>query len=591
MYILGISCYYHDSAACLLKDGQLAAAAQEERFTRIKHDLSFPVKAIKFCFEHEGIKEKDIDLVVFHEKPFVKFERIIKTIVSTYPGSYGLFREVAINWLKDKLWIKATICEALNIEGQKVLFSGHHFSHAAGSFFSSPFKEAALLTVDGVGEWGTTTFGTARADWDGKGRNEIRIFKQIDFPHSIGLLYSAFTAFLGFKVNNGEYKVMGMSAFGEPKYTDKVYKLIKTSPDASFRLNMEYFTYHYSTSKSYSDKFVKLFGKPRRPESRFAPDKGLAFDGPPVTDDEVEESKFYADIAASIQKVTEDILIKMANRLYHETKLKKLCMAGGVALNCVANYRILNETPFEEIYVQPAAGDNGCALGAALYVWHCFLGKPRKFVLDHAYWGKSYANDDIKGFLRGNNIKYKEFDAESGLLDYVIEAIADQKIVGWFQGRSEWGPRALGNRSILADPRNPKMKDTINVKIKFRELFRPFAPSVLYEHLGMIFDINGINRDYPFRFMLYTLPVKHGLIPAATHVDGTSRIQVVYKDTNPLYHRLIERFNEKTHVPALVNTSFNLKGEPIVDSPQDAYSTFERSGIDCLVLGNFVIEK
>ena len=591
MYILGISCYYHDSAACLLKDGRLAAAAQEERFTRVKHDPSFPINAIRFCLEHEGIGEKNIDLVVFHEKPFVKFERIIRTIVSTYPRSYGLFREVAINWLKDKLWIKATICEMLNIEGKKVLFSGHHFSHAAGSFFSSPFKEAALLTVDGVGEWGTTTLGIAKADWEGKGGNEIRILSQIDFPHSIGLLYSAFTAFLGFKVNNGEYIVMGMSAFGEPKYTDKVYKLIKMNPDASFRLNMEYFTYHYSTKHSYSDKFVRLFGEPRRPDSRFAPDKDLAFDGPPVTDDEVESSKFYADIAASIQKVTEDILIKMANHLYRKTKLKKLCMAGGVALNCVANYRILNETPFEEIYVQPAAGDNGCALGAALYVWHCLLGKPRKFVLDHAYWGKDYVSGDIKDFLRSNNISYKEFDAENRLLDYVAEAIAGQKIVGWFQGRSEWGPRALGNRSILADPRNPKMKDTINVKIKFRELFRPFAPSVLYEHLDRIFDIDGIKREYPFRFMLYTLPVKHGLIPAATHVDGTSRIQAVYKDTNPLYYKLIERFNKKTHVPALVNTSFNLKGEPIVDSPQDAYSTFKRSGIDCLVLGNFVIEK
>jgi carbamoyltransferase len=592
MYILGISCYYHDSAACLIKDGQLIAAAEEERFTRIKHDFSFPYNAIKFCLEYEGIEGRDLDWVVFHEKPFLKFERIIKTILSTCPKSYKVFSEVALNWLKDKLWVKATIAEFLNISENKILFSEHHLSHAASAFFCSPFKKAAILTCDGVGEWATTTLGMGWADWGGNSKNEIKILEEIKFPHSLGLLYSVFTAFLGFKINEGEYKVMGLSSFGEPKYVDRVYELIKVNSNGSIKLNMKYFSYHYSTKHSYNKNFIKLFGKPRKLENRFIIDKNyFIYDNSPITDEEIKDNRRFADIAASIQKVTEEILIKVANYLYQKTKLKKLCMAGGVALNCVANYKILRETSFEEIFIQPSAGDSGAALGAALYVWHCLLNKPRKFILNHAYWGKDYSCKEIKNFLDREGIKYKEYNNEDSLADYVVDALTNQKIIGWFQDRFEWGPRALGNRSILADPSNPMMKDIINLKIKFREPFRPFAPSILYEYTDSIFEIEEIKNQYPFRFMLYTVPIKNNFIPAATHIDNTSRIHIIHRDTNFLYYRVVEKFYKKTGVPAVLNTSFNLKGEPIVNSPFDAYNTFKQSGIDILVLENFVIEK
>lgn len=592
MYILGISCYYHDSAASLLRDGDLVCAAEEERFTRVKHDFSFPYNAIKCCLEHAGIEKEELDFVVFHEKPFLKFERIIKTIFSTYPESCRLFNEVAINWLKDKLWIKSTISEFLNISEDKILFSAHHLSHAASAFFCSPFKEAAILTVDGVGEWATTTLGTGKADWEGGGKNEIKILEEIRFPHSLGLLYSVFTAFLGFKINNGEHKVMGMSAFGKPKYADRIYELMKINPDGSFRLNMEYLSYHYSTKYSFNEKFIKLFGAPRKPGNLFAVDKNSSiYDATKITDEEIKENRRFADIAASIQKVTEDSLIKIASYLYKRTGLKKLCMAGGVALNCAANYKILKETPFDEVFIQPAAGDSGCSLGAALYVWHCLFNKPRKFVLNHTYWGKSYSGNEVRDFLNGKKLNYREFDNEDKLIGHVVDALIDQKIVGWFQGRFEWGPRALGNRSILADPRNPGMKDKVNARIKFREAFRPFAPSVLYEYTGAVFDEERFKEQHPFRFMLYTVPVKHNLFPAASHVDNTSRVQIVYRETNPLYHKLIENFYAKTGVPALLNTSFNLKGEPIVGGISDAYNTFNKSEMDMLVLDNFVIDK
>lgn len=591
MYILGISCYYHDSAATLLKDGELVAAAEEERFTRIKHDFSFPYNAIRFCLEYGGIKGEDLDFAVFHEKPFLKFERIIKTILSTYPKSCNIFSKVAINWLKDKLWIKATIAEFLNIPEDKILFSEHHLSHAASAFFCSPFKEAAILTCDGVGEWATTTLGIGKANWDGSCKNEIKILEEIRFPHSLGLLYSVFTAFLGFKINEGEYKVMGMSAFGKPKYVDRIYELIKVNPDGSFKLNMRYFSYHYSTRYSFNENFIKLFGKPRKPEARFVVDKNsFIYDNSPITDEEIKGNRRFADIAASIQKVTEDTLIKIANYLYQKTGLKKLCMAGGVALNCVANYKILKETPFEEIFIQPAAGDSGCSLGAALYVWHCLLNKQRKFILNHAYWGKSYPHNEVKDFLDREGISYKEFN-EKDLIDYIADALIAQKIVGWSQGRFEWGPRALGNRSILADPRNPKMRDIVNLKIKFREPFRPFAPSVLCDFSDLLFDIEAIKNQYPFKFMLYTIPIKNSFVPAVTHIDKTSRIQLIDGDTNILYHRLIKKFYEKTGIPAVLNTSFNLKGEPIVNSPFDAWNTFRRSGMDMLVMEKFIVEK
>jgi carbamoyltransferase len=588
MYILGISCYYHDSAACLLKEGELIAAAQEERFTGIKHDFSFPYNAIRFCLEYGHIEAKNLHFVVFHEDPFLKLERIIKTVFSTYPKSYKLFNEVAKNWLKDKLWIKATIEESLDISKDKILFCKHHLSHAASSFFCSPFKQAAVLTCDGVGEWATTTLGAGTANWGGTNKNGIKMLGETRFPHSLGLLYSVFTAFLGFKINNGEYKVMGMSSFGEPKYTDKIYQLIKVKPDGSFKLDLSYFSFHYSTTSSFNQKFITLFGKPRSPDARFVLDKCDSNDT--VTPKEIKENQRFADIAASIQKVSEDILIKIANYLYQKTKLNKLCLAGGVALNCVVNYRLLKETPFNDIFIQPNAGDGGGALGAALYGWHALLDKPRGFVLNHSYWGKEYDSGQIKNFLQKQGVSYEEFN-EDDLINYVVKSLIDQKIVGWFQGRAEWGPRALGHRSILADPRDRKMKDKVNLSIKFREPFRPFAASVLYEHAGALFASDDIKDQSPFRFMLYALPLANNLIPAAAHIDGTSRPQFVRQDSVRLFHKLINKFFQKTGIPAILDTSFNLKGRPIVNSPAEAYDTFNKSGMDLLVMDKFLVRK
>ncbi|MDP2927239.1 MAG: carbamoyltransferase C-terminal domain-containing protein, partial [Candidatus Omnitrophota bacterium] len=439
----------------------------------------------------------------------------------------------------------------------------------------------------------STARGCGKADWDGLGANQIKLFEEIKFPHSLGLLYSVFTAFLGFEINEGEYKVMGMSAFGEPKYTDKIYELIKVNADGSFRLNMKYFAYHHNPKRSFNKRFVKLFGKPKNPKSRFVTTKTSLYDYKVVpTDEEIRTNQYYADVAASIQKVTEDILVRIANNLYQKTGQKKLCLAGGVALNCLANSRILKETPFDEIFIQPAAGDSGSAMGAALYVYHCLLGKPRKFILKHAYWGKEYTEKEIEAFLVDSGISYQFIDDENRLIESVADALADGKVIGWFQGRGEWGPRALGNRSILADPRDERMKDIVNIKIKFREPFRPFAPTVLADKAEELFELDGHSRQYPFKFMLYTVTVKKkDLIPAVTHIDGTSRIQIIDLQQNPLYYKLIERFYQKTKVAALLNTSFNLKGEPIVNSPQDAFNTFTKSGMDMLVLGKFILTK
>lgn len=586
MYILGISCYFHDAAACLLKDGEVVAASEEERFTRIKHDSSFPVSAIRFCLERAGIKEQDLDFVVFNEKPFLKFERILKTIFSTWPFSSSLFREAIVNWIGGKLWIKTLIEEKTGVAPEKILFCEHHLSHAASAFFCSPYPEAAILTCDGVGEQATTTLGFGRA-------GEITLFDEIRFPHSLGLLYSAFTAFLGFEVNEGEYKVMGMAAFGEPKYTDKVYRLIQVVEDGSFRLDMGYFSYHYSPARSFNENFIRLFGKPRDPGSRFVTAKSSVYDDPvPVTEEEMSRSQYYADVAASIQKVTEDVLVKIANNLYLKTGQKKLCFAGGVALNCVANWQILNKTPFEEVFIQPAGGDSGGAMGAALYVYHSHLKHARKFVLSHAYWGKEYSDSEIKRFLEDKGASFRYFENEKELLGYVAQALFSQKVVGWFQGRAEWGPRALGHRSILADPRHVEMKDIVNIKIKFREPFRPFAPSVLEDHAPEYFDLGKSRHQHPLKFMLYTVPAKKkDAIPAAIHVDGSSRLQAVGRETNPRFYALIEKFYGLSGVPVLLNTSFNLKGEPIVETPEDAFNTFFRCGLDVLVLGNYVLEK
>jgi carbamoyltransferase len=591
MNILGISCFFHDAAAALLRDGELIAAAEEERFTRKKHDYSFPLNAIDFCLRTGGIRGEDLDLVVFFEKPFVKFERILLSSMQTFPGSRQVFQESMISWLTDKLWIKSLIKQRVRVPEAKILFSDHHLSHAASAFFCSPFDEAAILTVDGVGEWATATYGIGRG-------TDIKVLREIRFPHSLGLLYSAFTAFLGFEVNEGEYKVMGMAPFGKPRFVDQVWKLIRQDADGSFRLDMDYFSFHRSAHSTYNARFTDLFGAPRDPKAHFfTPSSGYpSYFGAKPTDYDTlaRANQHYADIAASIQVVTEEVLLKMATSLHRETGLTRLCMAGGVALNSVANGRILRETPFEELYIQPAAGDGGGAVGAALYGYHMVLGKPRQFVMRHAYWGQEYGAGEIDGFLRASNISHSRVENDDKLMARVVDLLQEGKVVGWFQGRFEWGPRALGNRSILADPRNPAMKDIVNTKIKFREPFRPFAPSVLVDRVTEFFDLREPHHHYPARYMLYVVDVKDGMrerIPAITHVDGTARLQTVDPETAPRYHRLIETFGDATGVPVVLNTSFNLKGEPIVNTPAEAFSTFSRSGMDALVLGHHVIEK
>ena len=591
MNILGISCYYHDSAAVLLRDGQLIAAAEEERFSRVKHDFGFPHLAIQFCLESGGIKGGDVDYAVFYEKPFRKFDRILMTVLQTYPLSYKVFRESMITWMIDKLWVGSKIAAELGIPRARVLFCEHHMSHAASAFLCSPFDEAAILTVDGVGEWVTGTWGVGRG-------NQIELRKQMVFPHSIGLLYSAFTAFLGFQVNEGEYKVMGMAPYGQPRYVDKVWKLIRQERDGSFSLDMDYFCFHHSTERTFNERFVELFGDPRPPKMLFfTTTSGFPayFGDPPGNFAELcKLNQHYADIAASIQQVTEEVLLSMAQQLHRETGLKKLCIAGGVGLNSVANQRILRETPFEELFIQPASGDGGGALGAALWADNMLLGNPRRFRMDHAYWGKEYSPSEIRSFLEENHIPYRLVEDDDRLMDQTVDRLQNGKVIGWFQGRFEWGPRALGNRSILADPRNPNMKDIVNTKIKFREPYRPFAPSVLGECAETYFDLPNAARHYPARYMLYVVPVrpnKHSVLPAITHVDGTGRLQTVFRDSNPRYYQLIERFGQATGVPAVLNTSFNLKGEPIVNTPANAYSTFTKSEMDTLVLGNFVVEK
>ncbi len=567
--ILGVSCYYHDSAAALIKDGIVVAAAEEERFSRKKHDNGFPDNAIDFVLEQGNIKAKDLDYVIFYEKPFLKFERIILSILSSWPKSHSAFRESMLSWLKTKLWIKSSLKNKLSISDDKILFGEHHLSHAASAFLCSPFEESAIVTFDGVGEWVTTTIGIGNG-------TEIKILKEIKFPHSLGLLYSAYTAFLGFEVNEGEYKVMGMAPYGKPIYVDKVKQTVNINDDSSFNLNMEYFDFHRSEKNSFSKKFIELFGQPRNPKDK----------------DTIDQH--YADIASSVQLVSEEAILKIVEYARKITGMKNLCMAGGVALNSKANGRIIKSGLFEKIYIQPAAGDSGGAIGAALYVYNSLLNKPRNYVMENAYLGKEYTKDEIKDFLDKNNINYEFIPNDNDLINNVVEKIKQGKVIGWFQGRFEWGPRALGNRSILADPRKAEMKDIVNTKIKFREPFRPFAPSVIIDQTENFFDIQNAASQYPPRFMLYVVPVKQDkqkIIPAVTHVDGTARLQTVFKDQNLLYYKLIERFGEETGVHTVLNTSFNLKGEPIVNTPENAWNTFSKSGMDTLVLGNFLIEK
>jgi carbamoyltransferase len=591
MYILGISAFYHDSAAALLFNGELVAAAQEERFSRIKFDHNFPIHAIRYCLKEAKITTRDLEYIVFYEKPLPKFERILMSHLATYPSSWRVFREAQIAWFGDKLWLKSLIADKLSVPTKRILFTDHHFSHAASAMYSSPFKEAAVFTIDGVGEWTTAALGHASANWANGDSNLLELTREIRFPHSLGLLYSAFTGWLGFKVNSGEYKVMGMAPYGEPKYLDKVHKLIRIYPDGSFWLNMEYFSFHYSLNQTYNQKFLDLFGPAREPESPFfTRSTGEDIAG---REKEADLNQYYADIAASVQMVTEDILLKVANYLYKETGSKNLVMAGGVALNSVANGRIMRETPFEQVFIQPNAGDAGGALGAALYVWHVLLGKPRHFIMEHAYYGESFKDDQIRRSLDAFGLKYERFDNHEKLVGSVVEALIGQKVIGLFQGRFEWGPRALGNRSILADPRRYEMKELVNAKIKFRELFRPFAPVVIEEEASKWFDLGKAGGQYPQRFMQMVCPVlpeAQKKIPAVSHM-GTGRLQTIRREWNPIYFDITRRFGRETGVPVLLNTSFNLRAEPIVTTPTNAINTYLNSDIDALVLENYLVSK
>lgn len=590
MRILGISCYFHDASATLIEDGVLIAAAEEERFTRVKHDFDFPHSAIRFCLDYAGIQGSDLDYVVFFEKPFVKFERLMKTAVSGFPKTYWMFVQSMRAWLFDKLWVRSHIESAVGIDRKRILFSDHHLSHAASAYFCSPFDKAAVLTFDGVGEWATTTMGI------GEGAS-LTVKRELRFPHSIGLLYSAFTAFLGFEVNEGEYKVMGMAPYGTPRYVDKVQQVVHQNDDGSIWLDPAYFSFHYSTSQSFTHKFVELFGEPRDPAVPFFTNATSypSYYGkrPRNLDEMLQYNQRYADIAASIQRATEDIILGLVRQVHKETGLTKLCLAGGVALNSVANGRILRETPIEQLYVQPAAGDGGGSLGAALYAWHCALGNEKRFVMDHAFWGQDYGPDAMREAIDAGGLKWQRVEDESKLIDMTVDRLVDGKVIGWFQGRFEWGPRALGNRSILADPRRADMKDIVNNKIKFREPFRPFAPSVLAEAATDYFQIPSNGSGMPERFMLLVLPVedsKRGSIPAVDHM-GTARLQTVYEETSPRYYQLISKFGQATGVPLVLNTSFNVRGEPIVNTPQNALRTFANSGIDTLVMGDYVVDR
>ncbi len=591
MYILGISCFYHEAAACLLKDGKVVAASAEERFTRKKHDNGFPTQAINFCLKKAGIKIQDVHYVVFYEKPFWKFQRILQSVLASYPFSSRLFTKSMLVWLTDKLWVRSIISDKLKIDGDKILFVPHHISHAASAFYPSGFEKAAIMTFDGVGEWTTTSIGL------GEGLT-ISIKKEIRFPHSLGLLYSVFTAFLGFEVNDGEYKVMGMAPYGKPKHLSKVKKLVKLYKDGSYKLNMGYFTFHKSPTKAYGKKFIKLFGLPRPKDMYFFTKKSgypIYFGEKPKNYDKLcAENQHYADIAASIQLFTEEVLLNTALQAYKETKLENLCIAGGVGLNSVANGTLLKKSPFKRIFVQPAAGDDGGALGAAFYTYHAILGKKRNYVQDNCYFGEDFSSDHIEEFLKKHKIPYKKFVSEEKLTDFLASALVNEKVVGFFHGRAEWGPRALGARSIIASPRNEKMKEVVNVKIKFREPYRPFAPVVLAEKANDYFELGKKEYKYLTDFMLGVFKVKKNakkIIPAVTHIDGSGRLQTVSKKQNARYYRLIQKFGQKTGVYVLLNTSFNLKGEPIVNSPENAFKTFKTSGLDVLALENFIVLK
>jgi carbamoyltransferase len=560
MTILGISCFYHDAAAAVIRDGQLVAAAQEERFTRKKHDASFPIHALRYCLKEAGIKAQELDYVGFYDKPILKFERILLSAIATFPKGLLPFLTAMPVWLKEKLWIPQLIRSQVEYDGP-ILFSGHHHSHAASAFLVSPFQKAAILTIDGVGEWETTTYGIGE-------NNDIRILRRIHFPHSLGLLYSAFTYYLGFKVNSAEYKVMGLAPYGTPRYYDLIMsELLSPKEDGSYKMAMRYFGYGDSL-RMINERFDKLFERPpREPESALEP--------------------FHKDVAASIQKVTNELMVRMARHLYAQTKTENLCLAGGVALNCVANSRILAETPFRNIFIQPAAGDAGGAVGVAYYIYNTILKNERNFRMEHAFLGPEYSDSEIRAYLDGLRVPYRKLEKKD-LLRETARLINEQNVVGWFQGRMEWGPRALGNRSILADARNPENQSKVNLKIKFRESFRPFAPAVLAEKSNDYFEL-----DQPSPYMLLTAQVREDRrhIPAVTHVDGSARLQTVSKEQNPLFYELLNEFDRQTGCPVVINTSMNVRGEPIVCSPHDAFKCFIRTEMDYLVVGSYLLCK
>jgi carbamoyltransferase len=586
MNVLGVSCYYHDSAAVLVQDGKMVAAAQEERFTRKKHDAGFPDRAIDFCLTRGGISAGAVDYVAFYEKPLLKFERLLRSSFGSFPAGWEMFREGVISWWKEKLWVRDQLAEKLQVQPDRVLFVEHHLAHAASAFLCSPFKKSAILTVDGVGEWSTATKGYAETS--AENGTAIHLTSELRFPHSLGLLYSAFTAFLGFEVNEGEYKVMGLAPYGAPRYLDKIHRIARLAPDGSLELDLRYFRHHLSVRQSFSDKFAEVFGRPRSPDSDFVLDDADA------SSSSVQRDRHYADIAASIQSFTEEVVLAMACHLRHETGLDSLCMAGGVALNSVVNGRILRERIFDHVFIQPAAGDAGGALGAALYVWNVALNQPRTYQMDHAYLGEEFGSEAITSALSPSGLRFDRAPSERALVEQVAIELARGKVVGWFQGRFEWGPRALGNRSILADPRRAEMKSIINRKIKYREPFRPFAPVVKEADAAKFFQGGECSvLEHPARFMLLVLPWTGGWaerVPAVNHF-GTARPQTVQKKWNPLYYDLLEQFANETGVPILLNTSFNLRGEPIVASPTDACKTFVNSGIDMLVAGDCVVKK
>ncbi|MBI3559187.1 hypothetical protein HY085_02220 [Candidatus Gottesmanbacteria bacterium] len=590
MYLLGISCYYHESAACLIKNGLVMAASAEERFSRKKHDSDFPKLAVDFCLRQAKATVNDISYVIFYEKPFWKFQRILLSTLVSYPWAFKLFARAMITWFLDKLWVKSLLASALNINPAKILFVPHHLSHAASAFYPSGFENCAILTLDGVGEWTTTTYGIGQG-------NEIKILGEIKFPHSLGLLYSVFTAFLGFEVNDGEYKVMGMAPYGKPLYLNKVRKLVNVYPDGSYLLKMKYFAYHRTADKSFSQEFVTLFGKPRPHNLYFFTKRSgyPSYFGKKSEDYEelCQQNQKYADIAASIQAFTEEVILRTASFVHRKTKMDSLCIAGGVGLNSVANGILFRRGPFKRIFVQPASGDDGGSLGAALYVYHGILNKKRRFVQDHCFFGESFSEKNIEEFLKERKIIFQKM-SEDRLTTFLATEIAKGKVVGFYHGRAEWGPRALGARSIIADPRKEEMKEIVNTKIKFREPYRPFAPVVLAEKADQYFELGKREHQYLTNFMLGVFPVKQAkkkVIPAVTHVDGSGRLQIISAKQNHRYFDIIKKFGDQTGVYILMNTSFNLKGEPIVNSPQDAFNTFSKSGLDILALEHYVVLK